>query len=150
MPIPRPTVDIAHPPPGFDDVVDWFEQVSYGLVLLEEYPLPDVRAATESLKGAVRTHIRGTRLPTPFRASPVTPIAQERVLLESDHIWFGTSLDQLDWFYRIVEREDHGGHRQALGQYGRVLAESLRRHRTHERAYLDAVAASRPVGNRQR
>jgi hypothetical protein len=34
---------------------------------------------------------------------------------------------------RIVERDDHGGNRQALGQYGRILAEALKEHRALER-----------------
>jgi len=51
-----------------------------------------------------------------------------------------TSIEQLWWFYRVVEGEDHGGHRQALGQYGRILAEALRRHRAEERAF----AAGKP------
>jgi len=132
MPFPRPQVDLHSPPPEFEAEVDWLERWSYGLVLLEEYPIPDLREAVAEVESSVRSH-RATADPwvLPLLGGDEETARGARVVL-SDHAWFETSLDQFWWFFRVVEREDHGGHRQALGQYGRVLAEALRRHLADE------------------
>ena len=133
MPFPRPEVDIRTPPSGFDDLIDWLERWSYSLVLLEEFPLADVRAGIRSVESAVRAHTGAAdRWVAPLQTGDEENARGARVILH-DHEWFATSLEQFWWFYRVVERDDHGGHRQALGQYGRVLAEALRRHRRDER-----------------
>jgi hypothetical protein len=120
-------------------MVEWFERVSYRLVLLEEYSLEDIRRAREAFDAAVRRHLQGhvphIELSVPLPAD----LSERRTVLRADHAWFAVSLDQLRWFYRIVEGEDHGGHRQALGQYGRVFAEALQRHRVEERGFLAAA-----------
>lgn len=137
-------VDIRHPPADLDQLVDWLEHVSYNLVLLEEYSLAEIRSALDTVTRAVEQH-RGSPLPRPEdRAARHRALATRANVLESDHVWFGTSLEQLWWLYGVVERDNHGGHRQALGQYGRLLAESLRRHRADEREYLRQVAVSEP------
>jgi hypothetical protein len=130
---PRPAVDIHRPPSDFDALIEWFERVSYRLVLLEEYPLEDLERTVRLVSDAVALHGRtedarwaGRR---PRGAEQETLVR----LLVADHAWFRTSVEQLGWFLSIVTREDHGGHRQALGQYGRVFAESLMRHRADER-----------------
>ncbi|MGA9838897.1 MAG: hypothetical protein WBF81_05255 [Thermoplasmata archaeon] len=142
MSFSRPTIDLLAPPSDFDAAIDWFERVSYHLVLLEEYPLPDVRRAIDAFDRAVRDHLRtfSARL-APEGPSPAPP-SDAVSTLRSDHAWFRISLDQLEWSYRIVEGEDHGGHRQALGQYGRVFAEALRRHRKDEVNYLTPTSGS--------
>jgi hypothetical protein len=130
---PWPEVDIRSPPRGFDELIDWFERWSYRLVLLEEYPLSEVRAALVAVSDAVTAHrlsAEGWIAMLPATDSEATRGAK---VLQSDHERFETSLEQLWWFFRVVEKEDHGGHRQALGQYGRVLAEALSRHRAEER-----------------
>jgi hypothetical protein len=133
VPFPRPTVDLRAPPRQFDEKVEWLEQWSYGLVLLEEYPLADLRAAIVEIERAVRAHrVTADRWVLPLRNSDEETARGAKVVL-SDHAWFETSLEQFWWFFRVVEKEDHGGHRQALGQYGRVLAEALRRHLDDER-----------------
>ncbi len=133
MPFPRPSVDLRSPPRTFDEKVDWLEQWSYGLVLLEEYPLSDLRKALEEVESAVRTHrVSADRWVVPLLDADEEAARGATVVL-SDHEWFETSLEQFWWFFRVVEKEDHGGHRQALGQYGRVLGEALRRHRADER-----------------
>lgn len=134
---PRPGTDPRCPPSTFDEVVDWLEGWSYGLVLLEEYPLPDLRAAISTVEDAVRAH-RAESEPWVVQLADADEATSRtaRVVLH-DHRWFVTSLDQFRWFFRVVEGDDHGGHRQALGQYGRVLAEALRRHRRDER-WLEA------------
>ena len=136
MPFPRAEVEIRAVPGDFDALIDWLEGWSTNLVLLEEYPLPEVRAALDAVDRAVRAHRTGADRQLQSLPASSDAAARGRRILLSDHVWFETSLDQLWWFYRVVEQEDHGGHRQALGQYGRVLAESLRRHRTDERALL--------------
>jgi hypothetical protein len=136
MSLPRPAPDLGAPPVEFDRLVDWFDHVSRGLVLLEEYSLPDVTAAARRFEGGVRDHVREFA----GRIEPATGVAaapsDARSILRSDHAWFSVSIDQLEWFLGIVTRDDHGGHRQALGQYGRVFAEAVRRHRREEIAFL--------------
>jgi hypothetical protein len=130
---PRPEVDIRSSPRSFDELIDWLDCWSYRLVLLEEYPLSEVRAALLAVSHAVSTH-RLSAEGWIARLTTTDPaVARGVELLQSDHERFETSLEQLWWFFRAVEKEDHGGHRQALGQYGRVLAEALRRHRADER-----------------
>jgi hypothetical protein len=137
VPFPRPEVDIRVVPEDFDGLVEWLERWSYNLVLLEEYALADVRTALEAVDHGVKAHRTefDARLRSLSRTDDET--ARGAKIVRSDHDWFETSVDQLWWFFRVVENEDHGGHRQALGQYGRVLAEALRRHRTDERQLLD-------------
>ncbi len=57
----------------------------------------------------------------------------DRARLAREHERFRTSVDQLVAILAVVEQDDHGGHRQALGQYGRIFTEALRLHRTDER-----------------
>ena len=152
MDFPRPEVDIRAVPAGFDDLADWFDRWSTRLVLLEQYPLPIVAAAIREVETAVRAHraefdpwVQGMR-----GESEEVPRGVQLVL--SDHEWFETSLTQLWWFYGVVEKEDHGGHRQALGQFGRVFAEALKRHRADERHLELAVSSAASVvsvGSRQ-
>ena len=120
-------------PASFDELIDWLEGWSYALVLLENYTLSDLRAAIAAVASAVRSH-REAADPwiIPLLGEDDETSRAARVVLH-DHAWFVTSLEQFDWFFRVVEGDDHGGHRQALGQYGRVLAEALRRHRRDER-----------------
>jgi hypothetical protein len=140
---PPPAVDIRASPAGFDALIDWLEAWSYRLVLLEEYPLPDVRAAVEAVERAVTGH-RGEFEARLDRVDLADWDTSRLVrILRSDHEWFGISLEQLRWFLDVVETEDHGGHRQALGQFGRVFAEALRRHRTDE-GRLFSISGERP------
>ena len=133
MSSPWPRVDVRAPPGAFDDLVDWLEGWSYRLVLLEGYDLDDLRGAVGAVESAVEGHREATEpWISPLLESDPETSRVSRVILH-DHLWFRTSLEQFRWFLRVVEGEDHGGHRQALGQYGRVLAESLRRHRRDER-----------------
>jgi hypothetical protein len=109
-----------------------------GLVLLQEFPLPrlaeGVREVEESL---AQLHPRAVDpLLAEWAAAPVTgAVPPERLRFE--HRTFCASAKQLRWFYEIVEREDQGGHRQALGQYWKLLLEALRHHLRDERQYLE-------------
>lgn len=130
-----PAIDRA--PADIDALVDWFEWVSERLVLLDDFSLADVRRAIGSVDSAIRRHLANSPNPPSTAGSVAARIAL-------DHRMFPTSLDQLAWFLAIVERDDHGGNRQALGQYGRLLAEALRRHREDER-HLGSAALARGI-----
>ena len=140
----RRPVAIRDPPSEFDELVAWFDQLAANLVLLEDYPREDLRFAVDAVDRAVRAHVRAFDERDGCRANVAPGLAPARAALDGDHARFFVSLDQLAWSFRIVEREDHGGHRQALGQYGRVLTEALRRHRQDERAYLAAFGPGKP------
>ena len=124
--------DIRLPPTELDALVDWFEQIAYQLVLLAEFSLPDLRHAVEVFAQAVTRH--GEQ--PPYGEIGRTGDDELARVLRADHGWFVTSAEQLRWFLRVVEGEDHGGHRQALGQYGRIFAEAVRRHRAQEIRWL--------------
>ncbi len=138
MAFAAPTVDLRRAPAEIDPLVPWLETASDGLVLLASYPREELRSMVRAVARVVGAHRReyDRRLGKP-------PVPRERAatwaLLRADHAWFGVSVEQFAWFLGIVENEDHGGHRQALGQYGRLLAEALRRHRTLEEAYFQGA-----------
>lgn len=133
----RPMVDLSSVPMDFDRLIEWFDLFSHRLVLLDESPRGELRGALEAMSEAVRRHCLDFGAALRSCAAANDPGAARARTLLADHARYTTSLDQLWWFYGVVEREDHGGHRQALGQYGRVLAESLRRHRSEEHRLLD-------------
>jgi hypothetical protein len=146
-------VDIRRPPEAFDDLIVWFELVSYNLVLLEEYPLSDLRQAVNRVARAIELHGQSTE--RVLRVPPTAPSELQDLarVLTADHEWFRTSVEQLGWFFGVVERDDHGGHRQALGQYGRVLCESVRRHRAEEAEFARRAAhggSREPIATRPR
>jgi hypothetical protein len=60
-----------------------------------------------------------------------------------DHAEFALSLRELEGYLEGVRRDDHGGNRQALGQYWRVVLEALDRHLIEERRSLADAAAPR-------
>jgi hypothetical protein len=131
-----PTEETLGPSPSeYEPWIGWLDRASQGLVLLEPYPLEELRTVVRRVADGVALHTReyDARLGAapPSGGRPAT-----WALLRADHAWFSVSLEQLAWFFGIVENEDHGGHRQALGQYGRLLAEALRRHRDLEREYF--------------
>jgi len=126
-------VDLRAPPEDLDERIEWFGRVSDRLVLLEEYSLPDLVFAVGQIEASVRDHLARTESlpPRPVARASGTEGLDE--LLRRDHARFHVSLEQLDWLLRIVSAEDHGGNRQALGQYGRLFTEALRQHRAEER-----------------
>jgi hypothetical protein len=140
----RRPVDIRAPPTEFDPYVDWFEAVSYRLVLLEPYALRDIEEMIHRTQHVLTSHMR-EEISAPAAGSRAAD-RELREVLASDHRWFLRSVEQLGWFLGIVVAEDHGGHRQALGQYGRILAEAVVRHRRDERRYLERHAPAVEAG----
>ncbi len=118
------------------------------LVLLEEVPAAEILAGVDRVQRALEEHaeradpllaaLDGHRLPG--RVPPE--------LLRDEHRIYPESVRQLRWFLDIVLRDDHGGNRQALGQFWTLLSESLHHHLEDEGAYLDAVGAG-PAGRRR-
>jgi hypothetical protein len=134
--VARPADPTLGPSPSeLDPLIGWLGTASDGLVHLEPYQLSELRAMVQQVARVVAAHSReyDARLggAPPPGGRPAT-----WAFLRADHAWFSVSLEQLAWFFGIVENEDHGGHRQAMGQYGRLLAEALRRHRDLEREYF--------------
>lgn len=133
MPPSPETLRTPGPPAELDPLIEWFDRFCADLVLLKGYPLVDVRASIQAFDGAVRGHISGSAA-RDAAAGADEPARRDRAdRLEAEHRRFATSLEQLWWFYGIVAADDHGGNRQALGQYGRLVAQSLREHRGEER-----------------
>jgi hypothetical protein len=126
---------LAAAPGELDALVVWLDRAGADLVLLEPFPVEDLRRMVQEVERAVRDHQRAFEgRPGSERSEGID--AATWSMLQADHAWFKVSLEQFAWFLRIVENEDHGGHRQALGQYGRLLAEALRRHRAMEDEFL--------------
>jgi len=116
--------------------VDSFDRLSSRLVLLSGPALEELRSAIGALDRAVRLHVARGSAAAERRASGSAA--------EVEHERFLVSLDQLWWFYGIVAGDDHGGHRQALGQYGRLVTEALRRHLAEERENAAGAGAAAP------
>jgi hypothetical protein len=150
MPFPRPVVNIREVPRDFDALVDWLEAWSYNLVLLEGYSLPHVQRAVHSVSAAVRAHCASADRWLGTIRRDDEEVARGVELVLSDHVWFSASVEEFLGLLHVVEGEDQGGHRQALGQYGRILAEALHRHRRDE-VWLEATTRTPPdAGTSQR
>lgn len=123
MTVAPASVDIRRPPEGLRALTEWFDGVSLRLVLLEGYSLEEVREAIDRFSRSVERHVaRAKHLDRP----------PDNGGLAGEHARFESSIEELRLLMGIVEREDHGGHRQALGQYGRIFAEALLRHLREE------------------
>jgi hypothetical protein len=111
--------------------------VAEGLVLLEAPPVSELRCHLFEARRLLLVEHRREWDPwlTAHGGFRVPGAAAPRIL-QHEHDWFVGSIDQLEWFLRIVEEDQHGGNRQALGQYWRLLLEALDRHITDEQRYL--------------
>lgn len=138
MPFDRP-----HRPKGAGrelvDELERFDRFSTALVHLEPFPLDEVRRSVRQFTSLVEAHLR-TPLPDSGAPRPKAdrPSYRQRLLLEHDR--FRASVTELRQLLTVVEADDHGGHRQALGQYGRILVEALRLHQDDERALATEAA----------
>jgi len=123
------------------------EALAEELVRLEDFSLAVLRDEILALRGSVgEGHSSLMKLAW---NSPEPGVLDTKAVaqLESDHARYRTSLDQLEWFLAVVARENHGGHRQALGQYWKILLESLVTHVTEESRLLRStrrVSTHRP------
>jgi hypothetical protein len=103
--------------------------LAHRLVRLEPIPVPELRRASRALRTALLVeHCR----PKVAAARPPTGPTGREEILARDHRWFETSLGELDSLLDVVESDPHGGNRQALGQYWKVLLEALDRHLDEE------------------
>jgi hypothetical protein len=132
----RAGTELPRPPQDFDEFVRWLGDLCDRLVLLEELPLERVEEAVRVVRPAVTRHAESPML----RPPPAGVRADSRgdelwEVLCSDHRWFEASMDEFEAVFNVVGSEDHGGNRQALGQYGRLLASALARHRRDEAEY---------------
>jgi hypothetical protein len=124
-----------------------FERFAHGLVLLEPLPRPAVRAEVDRFVRSVEQHLdRAAALGRESAPRSRARTADER-LLGREHQRFRTSLAELRGLLAVVEADDHGGHRQALGQYGKILAEALRVHLNDERRRTPTEGAA-PVSGK--
>ena len=119
-------------PSTLPELVEWFDRFSLALVRLAPYTLEEIQQVIAVFVRRVEAHVGPPAHGAPGGTGPPDRPRTREELLRREHAWFRTSLDQLRWFLGIVEQEDHGGHRQALGQYGRLLAEALRLHLADE------------------
>ncbi len=119
--------DPSHVPEELDRLADRLDRLSRALVLLEERPLEAVRFEVRRFSDALAEHCS-----RPASSSAASADPAGRRLLEEEHRRFLGSVEQLRVLLGVVSHDDHGGHRQALGQYGRLVVESLRRHRADE------------------
>jgi hypothetical protein len=128
-----PQQSLRGPPIEIDEVTERFDRTCDALVRIEAVPLTEVRAAVDHFARALEQHCQNRDAGTPPTGPTHPPATADLSRLVADHLRFAMSVDQLRWFYGIVEHEDHGGNRQALGQYGRIAVEAVRLHREEER-----------------
>ena len=117
------TQDLA----DFRLAVDRFERFSSDLVHLEPFSFDQVRTVVERFARDLEDHLIGVR-----RAARSTRARVGAPRTAAEHERFRASVEQLRGLLEVVAADDHGGHRQALGQYGRILAEALRLHLADE------------------
>lgn len=94
-----------------------FDALTERVVRLEEQDLPTVERAIEHLEALVDGHFAVCQRPS--RPEGRRPTAQAH---------FALSFGELRSLVAIVHRDGHGGNWQALGQYGRLLAEAILAH----------------------
>ncbi|MCI4319819.1 MAG: hypothetical protein L3J87_04090 [Thermoplasmata archaeon] len=103
------------------------------LVALAPTPVHDVRRSVANLEAEL-LEAHPPLVARWLRESDLTGAEADR--LASDHRWFPEGFAEIRGLLDVVERDDHGGNRQAVGQYGRILLEAIRRHLSEEEALL--------------
>ncbi|MFZ0892257.1 MAG: hypothetical protein WB778_07365 [Thermoplasmata archaeon] len=119
-------------------IIESFDRLSYGLVLLENKLVEEIGIAIRRLRAAVEQHVENSRGQGRFEVGDAASDSSRRREIADDHARFRTSLAELATLFEIIRRDDHGGNRQALGQYGKILSEALRIHLAAE----DSAGAS--------
>ncbi|MGC2034299.1 MAG: hypothetical protein WA761_02500 [Thermoplasmata archaeon] len=99
--------------------------VADGLVLLHDPPFQVLQEEVERLRQRLlQHHPRSVEwILRELETAGGDRAASRRI--RSEHERFTSSLGQLDWLLSIVRENDHGGNRQALGQYWRILLGSI-------------------------
>jgi hypothetical protein len=109
-----------------------FRSLADGLVSLEDYPIEMVEDAVTDLEDVLRGHVSGGAARPPVSAYRDGSLNAER--LEREHLRFRESFRELRFLLTVVRNDNHGGNRQALGQYWRILLEALELHLAEESA----------------
>ena len=125
---------------SLEEEVTRFDRFAHGLVRLEPYPRGVLRDSVERFAQRVQEHLDLAASSGPDGPGSPRPGTGSERLLAREHLRFRGSLDELRGLLAVVEADDHGGHRQALGQYGKILAEALRVHLNDERHRAPAGA----------
>jgi hypothetical protein len=142
--VAAPSPDPTEP---LDSEIQRFEAFADGLVRLEPHPFAELRAEVERFALAIEHHLGGIGDGRSPKAGHRFRPGGARQRLAAEHERFRASLAELRGLLAIVKGDDHGGHRQALGQYGRLVTEALRLHRAEERVLARRETARTPPGN---
>lgn len=119
-----------------------FESLSRGLVLLEEIPEAELFERIARFDKLLREHLNGAA-PSLEQGPPDGPLGEE-------HRRFVEAVGVLEWLGGIVAHDGHGGNRQALGQYGKILSEALRDHLDREEGTEAPSGPHGPLGQGNR
>jgi hypothetical protein len=103
------------------------------LVALGAIPLEEVRGAVDAL---ARQLLEGHPALVAGRLRALRRFGPAAQRLERDHERFPEGFAEIRGLLDVAERDDHGGNRQAVGQYGRILLEAVLRHLSEEAALL--------------
>jgi hypothetical protein len=114
--------------------------IADGLVLLHDHPLRVLQREADRLRQRLLGHHPGSMewMLRETEAAGGDRAASRRI--RSEHERFTSSLAQLDWLLTIVRENDHGGNRQALGQYWRILLGSMVPHMEEESRLVEALS----------
>jgi hypothetical protein len=109
------------------------QPIAEGLVLLREFPELVLARAIEDLRvGVTRNHPRAAE-PMLHRSERDGSLEAEKGRqLRREHAMFESSFFELDHYRERAKVDPHGGNRQALGQYWRLVLEALERHLADE------------------
>lgn len=128
-----------------DAVLDGLDRFALSLVRVEPHALEEVRRFVDQFSALVERHLAEASRPEPRPRAAARPAPELLARIAAEHERFYASVEQLRGLLRVVEEDDHGGHRQALGQYARLLVEALRSHRADERLLAARLGAEAPT-----
>ncbi|HEV2316833.1 MAG TPA: hypothetical protein VGV89_04580 [Thermoplasmata archaeon] len=118
-------------------------RIASALVRTEEIPVEELEAEIAGLERCLLgDHLEGAE-ETGDGSRPRS--GRPSRSLERDHEIFATSVGELRGLLEIVRRDPHGGNRQALGQYWKIVLEALDRHLREERVLLHWAPLSAAV-----